>query len=261
MNPSGLLAAVSGAFVFIAVQRALRGTSFRRRLVAFGLFSLLALPALSFSLCYLPGFPQAAWYYEMRSWRGIEFAMLFAGGAGGAATAILSRHRLVPVMAYGFLALAPYIKPLIAPIPESRIRTRRLDDVCLQGSPTTCGPASVVTILWKSGIAATEVEAARAAYSSSRGTEAWYLARYVRSKGLPARFEFRDTFAPEAGLPAMVGVKLGTIGHFIAVLAVKDDRVTFVDPLTGEETVSMAEFRRRYRFSGFHLVIGARIKG
>lgn len=96
---------------------------------------------------------------------------------------------------------------------------------------------------------------ARAAYSYNGGTEAWYLARFVRTKGLHPRFDFRTSFSPSAGSPAVVGVKFGSAGHFIAVLDVHGDQVTLADPLRGEEHLSLSEFRRRYVFTGFHMVI------
>jgi hypothetical protein len=52
-----------------------------------------------------------------------------------------------------------------------------------------------------------------------------------------------------------VGVRLGGVGHFIAVLDLHDDQITFADPLHGEEHLSLAEFQRRYEFTGFHMVI------
>jgi hypothetical protein len=114
----------------------------------------------------------------------------------------------------------------------------------------------VATILRACGVPANEREIARSAHSYQGGTEAWYLARYVRQRGLRGRFEFRDDFDPSVGLPAVTGVRLGSNGHFIAVLAVAGDRVVFADPLSGRWEITMEEFRQRYRFTGFHLVIG-----
>jgi hypothetical protein len=39
------------------------------------------------------------------------------------------------------------------------------------------------------------------------------------------------------------------------VLDVHDDQITFADPLYGEERLSLAEFQRRYVFTGFHMVV------
>lgn len=72
---------------------------------------------------------------------------------------------------------------------------------------------------------------------------------------MKTRFVFRESFDPEAGLPAIVGVKIGTSGHFIAVLDYWGGMVTFADPLYGRDTLSLDEFHKRYRFTGFHLVV------
>ena len=92
-------------------------------------------------------------------------------------------------------------------------------------------------------------------FSYEGGTEAWYLARYVRGQGFVARFEFDPAASPAVGCPAVLGVRLGGCGHFIALLEIKDDMVTFVDPLIGEEHLTVSAFQRRYDFTGFHLVI------
>lgn len=96
---------------------------------------------------------------------------------------------------------------------------------------------------------------AQAAHSYNGGTEAWYLARYIRTKGLHPQFDFRDSFSPSVGFPALVGVKFGGAGHFIAVLDLQDDQVTLADPLRGEEHLSLSEFQQRYVFTGFHMLI------
>jgi len=154
--------------------------------------------------------------------------------------------------------VVPYLKPLIGPLPDREFREHQRGGICLQSTPSTCGPASVTTILWRLGAQTSEQATARAAFSYAGGTEAWYLARYVRSKGFAPRFDFRRTFSPSVGLPAMVGVRLGSVGHFIAVLDISGDQVTFADPLSGQERIPLSEFQRRYQFTGFHMVISKR---
>ena len=81
------------------------------------------------------------------------------------------------------------------------------------------------------------------------------MARYIRGCGLSAHFVFCPTFSPEAGQPALVGVRIGNDGHFIAVLEIHDDQVTFADPLSGKIQMSLAKFKQLYEFTGFHMVI------
>ena len=145
--------------------------------------------------------------------------------------------------------------PLAVPLKDSEFHDLWKNDVCLQSTYSTCGPASVCSILRRLGTNVSEKEVARAAFTYAGGTEAWYLARYVRSKGFITRFDFRPSFSPEVGFPAVLGVSLGGSGHFIAILDITDNIVTFADPLHGQERIPVAAFQKRYPFSGFHLVI------
>jgi hypothetical protein len=257
MNILGILAAVASIVAFAATYRWLRSRAPATRLLYLGGFLLLSVPALLFDLYYLHLLPEWAWFYALRSWTGSEFLAVPLGGAGAAVASLLPRV-LLPVCLAGavFAAAAPYLKPVLAPLPEKIFQERSQGVACLQSTASTCGPASVTSILRYLGGAASEHDIARAAYSNAGGTEAWYLARYVRRCGFSPRFDFRSTFTPETGLPAVVGVRFGPTGHFIAVLDIRDGIVTVADPLRGEEHVPLAEFRRRYDFTGFHLVIG-----
>lgn len=255
-NYIGLAAVGLSLLVFRQTHNWLRPLSLGTRVGWLILFTILALPALGFALHYLHLWREREWFYELRSWPGSEFLEVFLGAAGGATAAILPR-RLLGLALLGQLGVAilPHVKPLIGPLPVEAFRPQPPGAVCRQSTPSTCGPASVVNILHHLGVESSEREVARAAFTYSGGTEAWYLARYARRRGLSARFAFRKTFAPEAGLPAVVGVRLGSAGHFIAVLQVQDDQVSYVDPLRGADRCSTAEFRSRHDFTGFHLVI------
>ena len=256
MNLLGLAALVFSVVAFAATYKLLRHQSPRLRIFFLCAFGLLAIPAIWFAVYYLHILREHEWFYTLRSWPGSEFLVIFIGGAGGAAAALLPRLLLpLPLAVALLLATTPYTKPLVAPLPEPIFQERWHGDVCLQSTPSTCGPASVVTILRRLGVNTTERATARAAFSYAGGTEAWYLARYVRHCGLSPCFDFRGTFSPAVGLPAVVGVRLGGAGHFIAVLDLRDDRITIADPLRGEERLSLAEFQRRYVFTGFHMVI------
>lgn len=256
MNFLAAVAALLSIAAFVMTHKLLRPRPVSSRLLCFGVFSLLALPSVWFAVYYLHILPEHEWLYTLRSWSGSEFLVIFAGCAAGAAAALLPRRLLgLPLSALLGLAVLPHVKPLIGPLPDSIFQERSRGDICLQSTMSTCGPASVTTILRRLGLSANERDIARATFSYSGGTEAWYLARYVRARGLSARFDFRETFSPDAGLPALVGVRLGSVGHFIAVLDLRGDEVTFADPLKGEEHLPLAEFLQRYRFTGFHMVI------
>jgi ABC-type bacteriocin/lantibiotic exporter with double-glycine peptidase domain len=193
--------------------------------------------------------------------RGSEFLALFPAATAGTLASFWPRLS-VALPLFGFLVLgsAPYWKPVIDPLDESALTDRWQGDACLQSTASTCGPACVATLLKHAGVSTTERAVARACHTSASGTEAWYLARYVRAApaehGMFAGFFVRPGFSPELGLPAMIGIQLrGGAGHFLAVLENKDGVVTFVDPLVGEERVPLDEFRKRFDFTGFHMYV------
>ena len=256
MKLLGATAVACSVLAFALTYNRLRLRSFKVRLVFLVGFALLAIPSILFAVYYLHVLPERAWFYTLRSWSDTEFLVVFLGNAAAAAASLMPRLLLVvPLFALVALGAVPYLKPLTGPLPDSVFHELWRGDICLQSTPSTCGPASVATILRRLGAQTSEQATARAAFSYAGGTEAWYLARYVRSKGFVPRFDFRPTFSPSVGLPAVIGVRLGGVGHFIAVLGISDDQVTFADPLGGQERMPLSQFQRRYQFTGFHMVI------
>ncbi|CAN5520859.1 hypothetical protein BH09VER1_BH09VER1_51560 [soil metagenome] len=255
-NFTALVALVLSLGAFAMVYRWSNAQPVKVRLGVLLVFTLCSVPSFLFVAYYLHVVPERAWFYTLHAWRGAEFLVIFAGGAAGCAASFLPRILLAfPLFLLIAAATVPYLKPLLAPLPDGALGDHWKGDACLQSTSSTCGPASICTILKSMGIPATEREAALACYSYGGGTEAWYLARYVGSKGGTALFDFRKSFAPEVGLPALVGVHIGGVGHFIAVLSVRGDEVRFADPLVGEETLSLEKFRKRYQFTGFHMSV------
>jgi len=256
MNLVGIAAVVFSVVGFAIAHKLLRHRSFPVRIRFLCVFALLAVPSILFAVYYLHVLPEFEWFYTLRSWRGSEFLVVFLGCAGGAAASLIPRMLLsLPLFAVLAIAVAPYVKPLLVPLSDDEFHDKWQGNACLQSTASTCGPASVATILRHFGINTTEQATARAAFSYEGGTEAWYLARYARSCGLSAHFVFCPTFSPEAGQPALVGVRIGRAGHFIAVLEVHDDQVTVADPLSGEIQITLAKFENLYEFTGFHMVI------
>jgi hypothetical protein len=256
VNLAGILAVALSVVVFAFAYRFLAKQNWKVRLAVFAAFSLLSIPAFLFAVYYLHVLPEKAWFYSLRAATGSEFLIVFAGVAAGAAASLLPRVLLgIPLFGLVGMGILPHLKPILGPLPDSAFTENWKGDVCLQSTSSTCGPATVSTILKKLGAQVSGREAARAAFSYAGGTEAWYLARYVREKGFSPRFVFGRPFSVEAGLPAMVGTQIGGVGHFIAVLSVDGDMLTIADPLSGEERMTFAEFQRRYRFSGFTMVV------
>lgn len=256
MNLIGAIAVVTSVAAFGFSHRLLCQKTFVKRSVIFGILAILSIPAILSTLYYFHVLPEMAWFYTMRSWSGSEFLVIFLGAAGGAVAALLPRWlMLLPLLGSIGLVIVPYLKPVMNPLELGSSEEKWDGDACLQSTASTCGPACTASIFRSLGVSSSEHEIARAAFTSGSGTEAWYLARYVRSRGLGARFDFNPTFSTSVGFPAMIGVRVGSYGHFIAVLEVSEDQVTYVDPLSGKTRLPTSEFLRRYEFTGFHMVV------
>lgn len=257
INLRGLFVSSGVFFFFGFIYSLVKSWGRKARLVALLVTLVLSLPAFAFTLYYFHILPEKAWFYELRSWNHSEDLMLLAGGFM-AVLASFFRRWMLPLwlVLLGGIAIAPFAKPLLAPLPVASLKDEWQGRACMQSTYSTCGPASVTTILRLLGDAkATEREAALACYSYMGGTEAWYLARYVRSRGLRARFDFREGLAPDVHLPAVAGVRTGMAGHFIALLGREGDVYVVADPLLGEERMTLDEMRQRYEFTGFFMVV------
>jgi predicted double-glycine peptidase len=251
LNPAIGPTFVLAALLFIAGRVAHRRIP-RGALLA-GL--LLAVPWFVGCIFYLHVLGDPVWFYELRSlpWSELSFA-----GIGWLVGVLHERlgpenwqqHLLLPVVML-VLVMAPLAKQLLNPIRLTRLSGHCDGVVCLQTSPSTCGPASAATILRSLGEQATERDLAREAYTSNSGTEAWYLARALRQRGYKAYFVSTQTELPH---PAIAGVRMGG-GHFIAVLSADQQQVTVMDPLTGTLTLAPEQMRQRYHFTGFFLVV------
>jgi hypothetical protein len=214
---------------------------------------LLAVPCAQAVLYYSHLFDNAIWYYEFRTVSWIELTFSGIGFLGGAIhewnDAATKAGRVVLPVVFAVILLIPFMKPILEPLDTAALHDKCTGSVCLQSSYATCGPASAATLLRRFGKSVTERELAVDSYTYAGGTEAWYLARAIRRRGAEAEFVLSDSTLPS---PSIAGVRMGG-GHFIAIEKATQDAVTFVDPLTGESTVTPAELRVRYQFTGFFL--------
>ena len=256
LNITSLVGAALALALFALVYTKLKGAKRSLRLIWFLVFVLLSIPALSFTVYYLHLFPDTVAYYEFRSMRGVELFVLFLGGAGGVVATFAPRLTMVLSLTGVLgLAIAPFLKPLIGPISDTSFENQFKQKVVIQSTPSTCGPSSVATIMNQLEVPVSELETARAAYSYRGGTEAWYLARFVRSKGLEAEFVFLKGFSPDISLPLVAGVGLGSVGHFIPILKKEGNDFITGDPLVGERRFTLSELLKHYQFTGFHMKV------
>ena len=255
LNPMGLAGTILALVLFFATLRGLRVATRPRKVRTLALSLPASVPGLWFAAYYVHVIPEWSGFYELRSWPGSELLVALPGLSAGALASMLSRWTR-PVLGLGVVAgaIAPFLKPVVSPLRDADLADHWNGEVCLQSTGSTCGPASVCTILKHLGIQVSERELAREAFSSFSGTEAWYLARAVRRRGCEACFDFGSELPGPDGLPAMIGVRLGA-GHFIAVLSYQGGRFLTADPLAGPASFTPEEFRARYSLSGFRMLV------
>ena len=151
----------------------------------------------------------------------------------------------------------PYMKSVVAPLDLTTLAAECRDGVCLQSTPSTCGPSSVATLLRMFNIEETEKTLAREAYTSSGGTENWYLARALRRRGFPVEYVVADRPVTRLPYPSVAGVVLpGGAGHYISVLGETDSAWVVGDPMYGRVTVPKSRPGAAYNFTGFFMVVG-----
>ena len=252
----GIAGVILACVLFAVTYSKLRTARTALRFQLLLLFAVLSTPAILFVAYYSHKLPETEAFYEFRSWPGTELLVAFIGGLAGVAATFLNRILLpLPAACMVIAAFIPFAKPLLGPIPDHDFKDQWAGPVCQQSTASTCGPASLATIMSHLGFKASEMEIARAAYSYEGGTEAWYLARYARKMGLKARFTIQNGFAPDIPLPAIAGVSLGAVGHFIPILAKEGDLYVIGDPIEVETRLTREQLLKLYRFTGFYITV------
>ena len=267
MNPMFFPVVVLAALLFYAGHKAgLRATAGRARLLWGIAGTVLAIPAVLFATYYFHWFDDALWFYRFRSAPWTEFAAAGAGLLAGllyAWLAVIGRAWRIAVPALLLAGLfVPYMKAVVAPLDTALLTDVCRDGVCLQSTASTCGPASAASILRLFDIQESERTLAREAYTSSGGTENWYLARALRRRGFPVEYVVLDRPVARLPYPSVAGVRLpGGAGHFIAVLAETGDAYVIGEPMRGRLSVPKARLRDAYDFTGFFMIVGPRVGG
>ena len=255
-NWFGILCAVVSVSIFFFSYRFLLSKNSMTRIALALSAAVLSIPGLSFAVYYLHWFPEPDWYYEFRSWRGIELVLAPLGLFGGAiGTFFPGAFRMLPLGGVIALAFVPFLKPILGPLDLEQLEDIQKDGTTLQSLPSTCGAASSSTILRLFGFDVSEAEVARRAYSYVNGTEAWYLARVLRSYGVAVRF--RDDFKWEKAdkLPVIAGVKIAGVGHFVPILDREGTALVIADPLRGKEVLEPHVLEGRYTFFSWAMEI------
>ncbi len=159
----------------------------------------------------------------------------------------------VGTMYFGWLPFLEFalMRPRLA-----ALQTWRENEVCLQTTDFTCGPAAAVSALAQRGVHAEESELAIAAYCTPRlGTSVGPLVQSIESlygdQGVRCRIvRFESVEQLQARCPVIVPVKYRFMtDHFVTVLQV-DEEVVVADPLKGLVRYSKDDFGGIWRHVG-----------
>lgn len=226
----------------------------------FWMISFLAgIPGYLFCLFYLHWFDDAVWFYQFRS---IPYTELTAAGAGLFAGSISAMFERIKIVSRPFLAVLlcigiviPYLKPILNPLPASQFQNTWEDNVCLQSTGSSCGAASAATVFRKFGLEVQEQQIARECFTYFGGTENWYLARAFRRRGFHVQYRIEKGLPADLHTPAIAGVSIGDLGHFIAILDKTNNVYITGDPLVGQQEISAASIATKFDFTGFFMEI------
>ncbi|MEN9362379.1 MAG: hypothetical protein RL095_3914 [Verrucomicrobiota bacterium] len=195
---------------------------------------------------YLHLWDSNPWFCEFRSRAVADFLPVFSAFSFGRLLAPCLQRlgwRDLAACALCLPAALPAFKLAVMKRPEIQFSSKWQQEVALQSTPSSCGPASCASLLRRHGRVDSEAHIARDAGTTLSGTEIWHLARVLRRRGMEVSFQ-RQYRLGDA--PCLVGIRLGAgVGHFNAILA--DDGMTLIlaEPLSGERRLSGSS-RLRY---------------
>jgi Peptidase C39 family len=166
---------------------------------------------------------------------------------------------MIGIVAWG--SVLPFVMPMIIRGDLADLKTKTDEnDICVQSTSYTCGPAAAVTALRQLGVTAQEGELAILSHTSPIvGTMPWSLYKAIQNRygsdGIDCQFRHFDSVSQLRG----AGVTLAVIkdafmlDHCVAILEVGDNTVTIGDPAFGKVQMSYKSFQSVWRFYGITL--------
>jgi Peptidase C39 family len=166
---------------------------------------------------------------------------------------------MLAVVAWG--AVLPFALPLIVKNDLANLSTKTdADNICVQSTSYTCGPAAAVTALRKLGVPAQEGELAVLSHTSPIvGTMPWELYKAIDNRyaasGIDCRFRQFDSInqLKDADVTLAVIKDAFLLDHCVAILDVTDKNVIIGDPILGKIKMSHKDFQSVWRFYGIAL--------
>jgi len=220
---------------------------------------ILSIPGLLFTVYYLHWFDHVLWFFWFRS---LPYVELTAGGLGlavGTVAGVFKKRKFLSwqfaVTLLGLWLAVPYLKPIVNPIPSRLWQNQWDDEICIQSTPSSCGAASASSILKYYGVKVPEREVAAECFTSRSGTECWYLERMFKRRGFQVLYRIENGLPTDLRLPAIAGVRVGEIGHFIAIISKNHDGFITGDPLVGKQVITTDKMSKKFVFTGFFMEI------
>jgi hypothetical protein len=166
--------------------------------------------------------------------------------------------RLLMVLIFFQVAVWPFLAPAFNRARLAALKTRMdSDGVCLQNTDYTCGPAAAVTALRRLGFPAEEGEIAILCNTSTAlGTPPDILCRALqiryRPDGLTCDYRAFESVKElkRSGYTLALMKFAFLLDHYVTVLDLDDQNVTVADPLNGRQTLTHADFAKKWRFVG-----------
>ena len=158
-------------------------------------------------------------------------------------------------------SIMPFLVPAIIKNELNNLQTRLdADNICVQSTDYTCGPAAAVTALRRFGLPAQEGELAILSHTSPvTGTLPWDLYKAIQNRypsaGLDCRLRRFDSVNQLRDADATLVVVNDSLllDHCVVVLDVGDTFVTIADPAIGRYRLSRKSFENIWRFYGITL--------
>jgi hypothetical protein len=158
-------------------------------------------------------------------------------------------------------AVMPFALPLILENDIANLPTiTDADNICVQSTPYTCGPAAAVTALRQLGFEAHEGELAVLSHASPIvGTMPLTLCKTLQNRyaasGIDCRFRQFDSVnqLKDADVTLAVIKDAFLLDHCVAILGITDKTVTIGDPILGKIQMSHKDFQSVWRFYGITL--------
>lgn len=156
-----------------------------------------------------------------------------------------------------YFLIPPFLEPALLYYQFQNHENWIEDDVCMQQTGFTCGPAAAVTALKQIGINGNEGDIAIASYTTHIwGTPAVSLASGIEALFGPAgiqchvqRFDSIEELKDKCPVIAIIKYR-SMVDHYVTVMEVSDETVTVGDPLKGKETLTYNEFLEKWRMIG-----------